>query len=129
MNQEKESVQQVKNLNRVIKIDEAQIHSHLDEMVRDTVEQTINKLLDAEADRLCNAQRYEHTEARADTRAGSYPRKLQTKAGAVHLKVPRLRKATLETVIIERYRRRESWESPRSRVSGLSAVRRPMESV
>lgn len=45
-----------KNLNRVIKIDEAQIHSHLDEMVRDTVEETINKMLDAEADRLCNAQ-------------------------------------------------------------------------
>jgi chemotaxis protein CheY-P-specific phosphatase CheC len=45
-----------KNLNRVIKIDEAQIHSHLDEMVRDTVKETINKMLDAEADRLCNAQ-------------------------------------------------------------------------
>jgi len=108
MNQKKESTQQTKNLNRVIKIDEAQIHSHLDEMVRDTVEETINKILDAEADRLCNAQRYEHTESRADTRAGSYGRKLETKAGVVNLKVPRLRKATLETVIIERYRRRES---------------------
>lgn len=95
-------------MNRVIKIDEAQIHSHLDEMVRDTVEETINKMLDAEADRLFNAQRYEHAEARTDTRAGSYRRKLQTKAGTVNLKVPRLRKATLETVIIERYRRRES---------------------
>lgn len=90
MNQKKESTQQTKNLNRVIKIDEAQIHSHLDEMVRDTVEETINKMLDAEADRLCNAQRYEHTESRADTRAGSYRRKLATKAGVVNLKVPRL---------------------------------------
>jgi len=105
MNQKKESTQQTKNLNRVIKIAEARIHSHLDEMVRDTVEDTINKMLDVEADRLCNAQRYEHTESRADTRAGSYRRKLETKAGVV---VPRLRKATLETVIIERYRRRES---------------------
>lgn len=108
MNQKKQSTQQTKNLNRVIKIDEAQIHSHLDEMVRDTVEETINKMLDAEADRLCNAQRYEHTDSRTDTRAGSYRRKLQTKAGTVSLKVPRLRNATLETVIIERYRRRES---------------------
>ena len=108
MNQKKQSTQQMKNLNRVIKIDETQIHSHLDEMVRDTVEETINKMLDAEADRLCNAQRYEHTESRADTRAGSYRRKLKTKAGVVNLKVPRLRKATLETVIIERYRRRKS---------------------
>jgi transposase-like protein len=104
----KESVQTGKNLNRIIKIDEARIHSHLDEVVRDTVEDTINKLLDAEADRLCNAQRYEHSDSRADTRAGSYRRKLHTKAGEVNLKVPRLRNTTLDTVIIERYRRRES---------------------
>jgi transposase-like protein len=108
MNQKKESTQQAKNLNHVIKIDEAQIHSHLDEMVRDTVEETINKMPDAEADKLCNAKRYEHTESRTDTRVGSYRRKLETEAGVVNLKVPRLRKATLETVIIERYRRRES---------------------
>jgi len=103
-----ESVQRGKNLNRVIKIDEARIHSHLDEMVRDTVQETLNKMLDAEADRLCNAKRYEHTDSRVDSRAGSYNRKLHTKAGIVKLKVPRLRKATLETAIIERYRRRES---------------------
>ena len=108
MNQKKESTEAAKNLNQVIKIDEARIHSHLDEMVRDTVQETLNKMLDTEADRLCNAQRYEHTEGRMDTRAGSYARRLQTKAGLVNLKVPRLRKATLETVIIERYRRRES---------------------
>jgi putative transposase len=48
------------------------------------------------------------SEVRTDSRAGSYRRKLDTKAGTVNLKVPRLRKATLETVIIERYRRRES---------------------
>jgi putative transposase len=108
MNQKKESAEEAKSLNRVIKIDEARIHSHLDEMVRDTVEDTLYKLLDAEADRLCNAQRYEHTESREDTRAGAYRRKLHTKAGEVNLKVPRLRQTTLDTVIIERYRRRES---------------------
>ena len=62
----------------------------------------------AEADRLCNAQRYERSEARQDTRAGHYERKLQTKAGEVRLKVPKLRAQTFETAIIERYRRRES---------------------
>jgi len=105
MNQKKESTEAAKNLNRVIKIDEARIHSHLDEMIRDTVQETLNKMLDDEADRLCNAQRYEHTEGRTDTRAGSYGRRLHTKAGPVNLKVPRLRKATLEAVIIEHYRR------------------------
>jgi putative transposase len=43
-----------------------------------------------------------------DTRAGSYGRKLHTKAGEVTLKIPKLRKTTFETAIIERYRRRES---------------------
>lgn len=38
-------------------------------------------MLDAEADHLCNARRYEHTEARTDQRAGHYKRKLHTKAG------------------------------------------------
>jgi putative transposase len=103
-----ESTREGKTLNKVIKINEAKIQSHLDTMVRDTVQQTLNDLLDAEADQLCNARRYERTEGRADQRAGHYSRKLHTKAGEVELRVPKLRKATFETVIIERYRRRES---------------------
>ena len=95
-----------KNLNGVIKIDSTQIHSHLDSMVRSTVEETLNKLLDEEADRLCNAGRYEHNESRTDSRAGHYRRKLHVKAGVVELNVPKLRKTTFETAIIERYRRR-----------------------
>ncbi len=97
-----------KNLSQVIKIDEAQIQQHLGEMVRSSVEETLNGMLDAEADRLCNAGRYEHTEARTDQRAGHYKRKLQTRVGEVELKVPKLRQAKFETAIIERYRRRES---------------------
>ena len=65
-------------------------------------------MLEAEADRLCNAGRYERTAARRDQRSGSYDRKLQTTAGAVTLKVPKRRQQTFETAIIERYRRRES---------------------
>jgi len=90
-----------KNLSQVIKIDEAEIEQHLGEMVRSTVEQTLKGMLDAEADQLCNAQRYEHTEARTDQRAGHYKRKLQTKAGEVELKIPKLRQAPFETAIID----------------------------
>jgi transposase-like protein len=72
------------------------------------VEETLNALLDAEADRLCGAGRYERSEARKDTRAGHYRRKLTTKAGEVQLKIPKLRTLTFETAIIERYKRRES---------------------
>ena len=102
------SVENEKNLNKVIKIDEARIHEHLDTMVRETVEQTLNKMLDEEADQLCNAARYEHSDDRKDTRAGHYERKLHVKAGVVKLKVPKLRKTSFETAIIERYRRREA---------------------
>ena len=57
---------------------------------------------------LCGARKYERTEGRKDTRAGSYDRQLQTKAGEVTLTVPKLRSLPFETAIIERYRRRES---------------------
>ena len=97
-----------KKLGKVIQIDEEQIREHLGDLVRGTVEETLNKLLDAEADQLCNAARYERTEARQDTRAGHYNRRLHTKAGEVKLKVPKLRQQTFETAIIERYKRRES---------------------
>src|SRR6202140_1437687 len=99
---------EVANLNQVIQIDEGKIQEHLGEIVRSTVEETLNALLDAEADRLCRAERYDRTEARKDTRAGSYERHLETKAGEVTLKVPKLRTLPFETAIIERYRRRES---------------------
>ena len=56
-------------------------------------------MLDAEADQLCGAGRYERSEARQDTRAGSYERTLQTSAGEVNLKVPKLRRQTFETAI------------------------------
>src|SRR6266481_464544 len=95
-------------MGQVIQIDEARIRDHLGEMVRGTVEETLNAMLDAEADQLCGAGRYERSEARQDTRAGSYERTLQTSAGEVSLKVPKLRRQTFETAIIERYRRRES---------------------
>jgi transposase-like protein len=96
-----------KTLSKVIRIDESEIRGHLDEMVRGTVEETLNAMLDAEADEMCNAQRYEHSPDRVDTRAGTYKRKLQTKAGEVEINMPKLRKQTFETAIIERYRRRD----------------------
>jgi putative transposase len=92
----------------IVQVDEERIRGHVDEVVRTSVEETLNGLLDAEADQLCGEKRYERSADRVDTRAGSYDRKLHTKAGAVTLKVPRLRSLPFETQIIERYRRRES---------------------
>ena len=44
---------------KIIKIDENLIRGHLDQVVRGTVEETLNALLDAEADQLCQAEKYE----------------------------------------------------------------------
>lgn len=93
-------------LKQALVIDTEKVRGHLDEVVRSTVEATLNQLLDEEADRIAGAGKYECSAERRDTRAGSYQRKLQTKAGEVELTVPRLRKLPLETAIIERYRRR-----------------------
>src|SRR5438876_6160578 len=92
----------------MIQVDQDQLHKHLDALVRDSVEQTLNALLDAEADELCGAKRYQRSPERLDTRAGHYARALQTRVGEVELKVPKLRNLPFETAIIERYRRRET---------------------
>lgn len=92
---------------KIIEINEEKIKQHLGEFVRETVEETLNGMLDAEADEMCNAQKYERNPERQNGRAGHYSRKLHTKAGEVTLNVPKLRKATFETAIIERYKRRE----------------------
>lgn len=92
----------------MIRVDESQIRGHLDTVVKASVEETLNGLLDAEADDLCQAGRYERSPDRLDTRAGSYRRNLHTAAGEVTLKVPRLRSLPFETQIIERYKRREA---------------------
>lgn len=97
-----------KVLGPVVQIDEGRIKEHLGELVRGSVEETLNALLEAEAERLCRASRYERSAARVDSRAGHYKRKLQTKAGEVTLAVPKLRRVPFETAIIERYRRREA---------------------
>ena len=64
-----------KSIPGAIKIDEKEVFDHLDTLVRQSVEETINSLLDAEADAICNANHYQRTPDRLDTRAGSYKRK------------------------------------------------------
>ena len=93
---------------KIVQLNEQVIKTELKELVRQSLQEVLNSLLDAEADQLTNAQKYERTEGRQDTRAGHYTRKLLTGAGEVELEVPKLRTLTFESAIIERYRRRES---------------------
>ena len=100
--------QQDGQLRNEIRIDEGEIKNYVDVVVRQSVEDGLNKYQDQEADQLCGAKRYEQNQGRLDTFSGSYNLKLQTKAGRVTLQVPLLRTLPFETPIIERYKRRES---------------------
>ncbi len=62
---------------KVISIDEGVVREHLDRVVVQTVEQTLNALLQAEADALCGASRYEHA-------SGALPAAVAPQGGRGH---------------------------------------------
>ncbi len=84
------------------------IKGQLKELVRGSVEETLNELLEKEAESLTQAARYERNEARQGYRSGHYDRNLTTTSDNGTLHMPRLKGVSFETAIIERYRRRES---------------------
>ena len=86
---------------KIVQLNEEVIKDQLKELVRGSVEETLNELLE-------QAARYERNEARQGYRSGHYDRNLTTTSGNVTLHVPRLKGVSFETAIIERYRRRES---------------------
>lgn len=94
--------------NKIIQLNEEIIKGELKELVRSSVEETLNNLLEQEAKGLTQAAKYERTESRQGYRSGHYDRNLMTTSGEVTLKVPKLKGIPFETAIIERYRRRES---------------------
>ena len=93
---------------KIVTLNEEVIKGQIRELVRGSVEETLNELLEAEAAKLTQAARYERNEARQGYRSGHYDRNLTTTSGDVTLHVPRLKGVSFETAIIERYRRRES---------------------
>ena len=92
----------------IIQLNEAAIKGELKELVKNSVEETLNALLDHEADELVKADRYERTGNRQGYRSGHYDRNFTTTSGDVTLHVPKLKGIQFETAIIERYRRRET---------------------
>ena len=93
---------------KLVKVNEEEVKDFLKKQVKESVEVTLNTLLDSEADALCGAKKYERSPDRTDFRAGHYDRKLLTTSGEVELQVPKLRKFTFESQIIDRYRRKEA---------------------
>lgn len=92
----------------IVTLNEESLKGDLRELVRQTVEDTLNGLLEEEADDLVGAERYERTADREAYRAGHYDRRLATTSGEVTLHMPKLKGMRFTTAIIERYRRRET---------------------
>ena len=92
----------------IVSFDEKAMRGELKELVRKTVEDTLNALLEEEADDLIGAERYERSADREAYRAGHYERGLTTTSGQVTLKMPKLKGMRFATAIIERYKRRET---------------------
>ncbi|MGN8690287.1 transposase [Atopobiaceae bacterium HCP3S3_F7] len=92
----------------ILTLDENTLKDEIRGLVRGTVEEVVNGILDAQADELASAERYERTDERQAHRSGHYSRGLPAQAGKIEAGVPKLRGARLATEVIERYRRRES---------------------
>ena len=88
---------------KIVQLNEEIIKGQLKELVRGSVEETLNELLEKEAESLTQAARYERSEARQGYRSGHYDRNLTTTSGDVKLHVPRLKGVSIETAIIEMY--------------------------
>ena len=93
---------------KIVTLNEEVIKGQIKELVRGSVEETLNELLEAEAEKTTQAARYARNEQRQGYRSGHYKRNLTTTSEDVTLKAPKLKGLSFETAIIERYRRRES---------------------
>ena len=76
---------------KIVQLNEEVIKGQLKELVRGSVEETLNELLEAEAEKLTQAARYERNEQRQGYRSGHYNRNLTTTSGDVTLKMPKLK--------------------------------------
>ena len=56
----------------IIQLNQDLIHTELKDLVKTSVEETLNAMLDAEADKLVNADRYAREEDRKGYSAGHY---------------------------------------------------------
>ena len=70
---------------KIVRLNEEVIKGQLKELVRGSVEETLNALLEQEAEKLTQATRYERNEARQGYRSGHYSRNLTTTSGDVIL--------------------------------------------
>ena len=71
----------------IIQVNQEIIHTELKDLVRTSVEEALNAMLDAEADKLVNAERYARNEERKGYRSGHYERSFTTTSGEINIKI------------------------------------------
>ena len=102
--------------NPIVSFDDEPVKSKLRELVRKTIEETINAMLDEEADQLVGAGPYERTDERGFT----------TTSGQVTLKMPKPKGMRFAAAVVERYKRRETGVEEaiiKMRLAGVSTRR------
>lgn len=80
---------------KIVQLNEEVIKVELKELVRSSVEETLNGLLEQEAQHLTNAAKYEPSQDRQGYRSGHYSRNLTTTSGDVELKCRSSRESPL----------------------------------
>lgn len=71
----------------IIQIDQNLLETRLDRLITEKMAQILNAMLDAEANEITGAARYECNGERKAYRAGHYKRSLTAKAGRLEVKV------------------------------------------
>ena len=107
---------------KIVQLNEEVIKGQIKELVRGSVEETLNELLEKEAESLTQAARYERSEARQGYRSGHYDRNLTTTSGDVTLHMPRLKGVSFETAIIDIAAGRAAWRRPSSRCTWQASL-------
>ena len=97
---------------KIVTLNEEAIKGEIRELVRGSVVETLNNLLEAEAERLTQAARYERSEDRQGYRSGHYDRNLTTTSGEVTLLYLRI---TLDST---KFRNRRIENSPQNKGQG-----------
>ena len=70
---------------KIVQLNEKVIKGQIKELVRSSVEEILNELLEKEAESLTQAARHERSEARQGYHSGHYDRNLTTTSGDVTL--------------------------------------------
>ena len=76
---------------KIIQLNEDLIKHDLKDLVRSSVEETLNALLNKEADKLVDTEKYERFSKHQGYRSEHYKRSLHTTAGEVEAKVRKLK--------------------------------------